>query len=269
MNFLIKNMYRKKATNLPVRNILLLVSLFFGFSFVSISTEQPTNPLASVSQENEAAERSTAGRNISLKSDHSKMDGKTGILEYCGHAVLTQGPLVIEAECITGKKSDTGYEFITAKGSPAILQQSNSLKQETLLVKADLIEYKIPQLKFVMTKNAELKLTRKKEDSIEIKASFISIDNRAAPDRDISAKGSPLSIELVKDGKTDLKANSKDLHFNTGSSNLELSEQVVANLELGKITAGIFRYNAETKVSSFEKSDTSQVEIVQTKKQKP
>ncbi len=205
-------------------------------------------------------------QNIVLKSDHSKMDGKTGILEYCGNAILTQGTLTLKADCITGKRENGTYAFITAKGKPAILTQENVVKQEKLLVKANLIEYKVPLQQFFIIEHAKLKLTNKDKDSLEIDADKIVLDNSQELSRDIIASGKPLQIELMKLGKTDLKAKSRKLHFNTGTSKLKLSEDVIANLELGQITAGTFDYNSETKVSSFEKSGDEQVEIIQTKK---
>lgn len=209
-------------------------------------------------------------QNIVLKSDRSRMDGKTLIFEYCGNAVLTQPGLILTADCLIGKKNKDGsYDSITAKGEPAFLNQINLEKNEKLAVRANLIEYKIQSQRFLVQNNAQLKLTSKSQDSLEITADRIELDNKIEAARDIAATGAPLQIELIKSGNTDLKAKSKKLHFNTKTSNLRLSEEVVANLELGQITAGIFNYNSETKVSSFEKSpgEDKQVEIIQTKKQ--
>jgi len=207
-------------------------------------------------------------QNIVLKSDRSRMDGKTLIFEYCGNAILTQPGLELTADCLIGKKNTDGsYESITAKGGPAFLSQINPEKNEKLAVRANLIEYKIQSQQFLIRTQAQLKLTGENQDSIEITADKIELNNKIEAARDISATGSPLQVELIKSGVTDLKAKSKKLHFNTKTSNLKLSEDVIANLELGQITAGIFNYNNETKVSSFDKSPGEQVKIIQTKKQ--
>jgi len=207
-------------------------------------------------------------QSIGLKSDHSRLDGKTGIFEHCGNATLTQPNLTLSADCLTGKRNQNGkYEFIIAKGKPAVLTQNNPIKQESLLVKAGIIEYKVPVQQFLIIENASLKLTGANKDSFEIAANKIQLDNRIETNRDIVASGSPVEIQLIKAGETELKAKSKKLHFNTGTSKLNLSKNVTATLGLGQITAGNFRYNTETKVSSFEKSEGDQVEIIQTKKQ--
>ncbi len=216
-----------------------------------------------------AEEKSIANNqpNIVLKSDRSRMDGKTLIFEYCGNAILNQPGLELTADCLIGKKNKDGsYQSITAKGNPAFLTQTNLEKQEKLVVKANLIEYKIATQQFLILENAQLKITSG-QDSLEIIADKIELDNKLESNRDIAATGSPLQIELIKSGQTDLKAKSKKLHFNTQTSHLKLSEDVIANLELGQITAGIFNYNSETKVSSFDKSPGEQVKIIQTKKQ--
>jgi lipopolysaccharide transport protein LptA len=232
------------------------LSLLFCLYFVAIN--------ACVAAEKPVSDNQT---NIILKSDRSRMDGKTLIFEYCGNAILTQPGLELTADCLIGKKNKDGsYQSITAKGNPAFLTQTNLEKQEKLAVKANLIEYKIATQQFLILENAQLKITSE-QDSLDISADKIELDNKLESSRDIAATGSPLQIELIKSGQTDLKAKSKKLHFNTQTSHLKLSEDVIANLELGQITAGIFNYNSETKVSSFDKSPGEQVKIIQTKKQ--
>ena len=74
---------------------------------------------------------------------------------------------------------------------------------------------------------------------------------------------------LKKLGNIDLEAVSNQLIYNTGSSELKLAEDVIANLELGQISAGLFEYNSKTKESSFTRSSEQQIEIIQQKKQQP
>jgi len=207
-------------------------------------------------------------QNITLNSDSSELDGKTGIFKHCGNAILTQPGISLVADCLIGKKSKNGsYEFIAAQGKPARLIQTSLVKNDTLKVSANLIEYKVPKQQFNIIENAELKILSNDIDSIEIKANRIQLDNKIPDNRDITATGKPLKIELIKLGKTDLKAEAEKLHFNTRSSELELSDDVVAHLELGQISAGVFKYNSETKISSFKKSEDQQVEIIQKKKE--
>ena len=212
--------------------------------------------------------------NIILKSDRSKLDGKTGMFEHCGNALLTQPGLRISADCLIGRKNAQGnFDFIAAKGSPAIFEQENLGKKEYLKITANLIEYKVPVQQFIILENAALSLASTNEqntlDSVQILAQKIALDNINTSSRKIDAYGSPLEMVLVKGGNTDLRAESKKLSYDTGSSNLELSEEVIANLELGQITAGVFNYNSESKVSSFEKSEQQQIEIIQKKKNNP
>ena len=212
--------------------------------------------------------------NIILKSDRSKLDGKTGMFEHCGNALLTQPGLRISADCLIGRKNAQGnFDFIAAKGSPAIFEQENLGKKEYLKITANLIEYKVPVQQFIILENAALSLASTNEqntlDSVQILAQKIALDNINTSSRKIDAYGSPLEMVLVKGGNTDLRAESKKLSYDTGSSNLELSEEVIANLELGQITAGVLNYNSESKVSSFEKSEQQQIEIIQKKKNNP
>jgi len=205
---------------------------------------------------------------IQLNSDQFKIDGKTGIFEQCGHATLIQADLTLSSECITGKQNKDGtYAYIIAKGDPATLLQINQKKQDQLLIKAKNIEYQVPTDQFLITGSSELQLTNPQKNNVLISADNIKLDNRQPLNRDIHAFGSPIQIEVIKSGKTDLKAKSKTLHFNTGSYNLVLSEDVVANLGSKQISAGVFNYNSKTEVSSFEKPSDKQIEIIQTKKQ--
>jgi len=224
-----------------------------------------SNPLFSSEELNNDNQKS---QNITLNSDSFDLDGKTGIFKHCGNATLTQLGLSIVANCLTGKKlKDGNYEFIVAQGNPAQLTQTSQVKNETLNVSANIIEYIIPNQQFNIIENAALKIVSDKRDSIEITANKIQLDNKSPENRDITATGKPLRIELLELGKTDLKAEAKKLHFNTQNSDLELSDDVVAHLELGQISAGIFKYNSKTKISSFKKSDDQQVEIIQKKKE--
>ncbi len=224
---------------------------------------------------------------IVLKSDHSKINGKTGVFEHCGHAILVQGNLTLTADCLVGKKSKGGaYDFIIAKGNPATLIQKKPVNQEVLFVQGNSIKYSIQSEQFHINGKANLKLSNNKSskksnsqqhnkaklNQLEILADKINLinhhqlNNHNIVSREVFAFGKPLYIELIKSGKTDLKATSNKLIFNTQTSNLKLFENVIANLKLGQISAGVFEYNSKTQISSFEKSPNQQVEIIQTKK---
>jgi len=221
---------------------------------------------ATLSEENIGLDKSI--NKIQLSSDQFKIDGKTGIFEQCGHASLVQAGLTLSAECITGKQNKDGtYAYIIASGNPATLTQVNLKKQDKLIVKASRIEYRVPKEQFIISGNGELELTNQQQDNVIISAEKINLDNRQPLNRDIHATGKPIQIEVFKSGESDLKAKSKNLHFNTGSYNLKLSKDVVANLAQKQISAGVFNYNSKTEVSSFEKPKDKQIEIIQTKKQ--
>lgn len=206
---------------------------------------------------------------IVLNADNLKLDGKTGVFEHCGNAQLTQLNIMIKADCINGKRrEDGGYDFIAATGS-AHLTQIDEIKKEKLDIKAELIEYRIQEKQFKVETNADLELSNENLDSVKILASKIDLDNKNEQRRLISANGSPLKIVLTKLGNIDLEAVSNQLIFNTGTSELKLAEEVIANLELGQISAGLFEYNSKTKESSFTRSSEQQIKIIQQKKQQP
>ncbi len=204
---------------------------------------------------------------INLRADSSRLNGKTGLFEHCGNAQLTQLNISIKADCINGKRRDDGgYDFIAASGSANLIQY-DAEKKEKLDIKGELIEYKVQQKQFRIAKAADLKLSNEQKDSVQILAESINLDNRNEQSRLITAKGSPLKIVLARLGTVDLEAVSKQLTYNTGSSQLKLAEDVIANLEVGQISAGLFEYNSNTKESSFTRSSDQQVEIIQQEKQ--
>lgn len=241
------------------------VSIFgFAFAFYSFAEEQP------LKKENDSSvnvKPLPKQDNILLNSDKFELSGKTGLFKQCGNAVLTQVNITITANCISGKRNDDGsYKFIAAVGSPATLNQIDSEKGEELIVKAGLIEYTVQEKYFKIHDEADLKISNLSKDSLEILANKIDIDNKNEQHRKISATGNPLKIVIKKLDTTDLEAVSKELFYNTGTSELKLSEDVIANLELGQISAGVFDYNGKTKESSFTRSSQEQIEIIQTKK---
>ena len=204
---------------------------------------------------------------IVLNADNSVLNGKTGLFEHCGNAQLTQLNITIKANCINGKRREDGaYDFIAATGAAHLIQY-DQIKQEKLDIKAELIEYKVQEKQFKVEKQAALELSNEKLDSVKILAHKIDLDNKNEQSRLISANGDPLKIVLKKLGNIDLEADSNQLLYNTGTSELKLAEDVVANLELGQITAGLFEYNSKTKESSFTRSSEQQIEIIQQKKQ--
>ena len=204
---------------------------------------------------------------IVLNADNSVLKGKTGLFEHCGNAQLTQLNITIKANCINGKRREDGaYDFIAASGDAHLIQYDQT-KQEKLDIKAELIEYKVQDKQFKIEKGAALELSNQQLDSVKILADNIDLDNKNEQSRLISANGSPLKIVLQKLGKIDLEADSNQLLYNTGTSELKLAEDVIANLELGQISAGLFEYNSKTKESSFTRSSEQQIEIIQQKKQ--
>jgi lipopolysaccharide transport protein LptA len=211
--------------------------------------------------------------NITLNSDRSTLNGKTGIFEHCGNAILTQGGLKLMANCLVGKKNvDGSYAYIHAKGNPASLIRINQEKRQELEVSAENIEYNVPKKSFNIEGTAQLKLAQKQSSAkepgyIQILAKKIIFDDKETDNKKINAEGSPLKISLVRSNNTELEATAKSLYYNSGSSDLRLSKDVIANLALGQITAGVFEYNSETQISSFEKSNNEQIEIIQSKKQ--
>ncbi len=206
---------------------------------------------------------------IILNADSSVWKGKTGLFEHCGNAQLIQLNIIIKANCINGKRrEDGGYDFIAATGK-AHLVQYDKIKKEKLDIQAELIEYKVQEKQFKIEKNADLELSNENLDSVKILANKIDLDNKNEQSRLISANGSPLKIVLKKLGNIDLEAVSNQLIYNTGSSDLKLAEDVIANLELGQISAGLFEYNSKTKESSFTRSSEQQIEIIQQKEQQP
>lgn len=230
-----------------------------NFTFIVIFwLLSPFNILAETAKDN----------TIKLNSDHSEIDGKSGAFKHCGNAILKQQGMTIKAECLIGEKSANGdYRFISAEGNPAELIQTSGDKNESLNLKAKLIKYRVPESLFVVKGKAQLVLLSNNNDRLSIQADEIQLDNKQTQERSIAAKGKPLAIELIKSDVTDLKAEARELKYNTKTHDLVLTTEVQANLALGQISAGLFKYNSETKVSSFEKSDDSQIEIIQTAKE--
>ncbi len=200
-----------------------------------------------------------------LASDSSRIDGLNGIFEYKGNAQYREPGVSINADHLIGRKDKNGqFKSFTAYGSPAVFVQVNQQTGERLELKANVIKYFIIKQQLTAEINASLRQESNHKDVIHIKGSQIKIDNRSSKRRQISGKGNPLTLSVLDKGVEELSANANRLLIKSDSEDLLLEGDVIAKQQAGTVSAGSFRYNRQTKVSSFEKSNAGQVEIIQT-----
>ncbi|MGB0495695.1 MAG: LptA/OstA family protein [Kangiellaceae bacterium] len=210
---------------------------------------------------------------INFYSDSTTMDGVTREIKNCGNAKINQGDIILLADCLVAKKNDGGdYKYFKATGKPASLEITDKIKNEYLFLSADNIFYDVLKREFTATNNAKLILSSGKNsqsspDRLNIQSHKIIIQNKSDKDRMIEAEGAPVELAIRSEGDIELNAKSLYLSFSTDTSELNLMDKVEAELALGKITAGEFKYNHKTKQSSFKKAkDGGQIEIVQNPK---
>lgn len=201
-----------------------------------------------------------------LASDSSRIDGINGIFEYKGHAQYKEPGLSINADHLIGRKDKKGqFKSFTAYGSPAIFSQINPQTGDRLELKANVIKYYIIKQQLTAEINASLLQQSKNKDTLTIKASKITVKNQSSQQRQISGNGKPLVLTVVNNGQQELTASANQLLIKSESEGLLLTGDVIAKQQAGTVSAGSFRYNRKTKISSFEKSNAQQVEIIQTK----
>ncbi|MDQ7050648.1 MAG: LptA/OstA family protein [Enterobacterales bacterium] len=201
-----------------------------------------------------------------LASDSSRIDGINGIFEYKGHAQYKEPGLSINADHLIGRKNKKGqFKSFTAYGSPAIFSQINPQTGDRLELKANVIKFYIIKQQLIAEINASLVQQSKSNNRLTIEASKITVKNQSSKQRQISGKGKPLLLTVVNNGQQELSASANQLVIKSESEGLLLSGDVIAKQQDGTVSAGTFRYNRITKISSFEKSNAEQVEIIQTK----
>jgi len=201
-----------------------------------------------------------------LASDSSRIDGLNGIFEYKGHAQYREPGIKINADHLIGRKDKKGqFKSFTAYGSPAIFVQLNPQTGDRLELKANVIKYFIQQQQLVAEINANLLQLSNNQDSLNIQASKISIKNQSSHHPEINGQGNPLILTVLDNGHQELSASASQLVIKSGSEDLLLKGKVIAKRQAETVSAGSFRYNRKTKISSFEKSHTGHVEIIQTK----
>ncbi len=209
---------------------------------------------------------------INLNSDTTTMDGITREIKNCGDARISQGDINLLADCIVAKKgAGNDYEYFEAKGTPASLEIFDPVKKEYLFLSANRIFYDVRKQNFIATGFANLVLSSGKNsktspDRLNIQSNEIVVKNESEKNRMIEAKGAPINLAIRSEGNIELNAKSLYLSYSTVTNELKLLENVEAELALGKITAGEFRYNHRTKQSSFKKAKGQQIEIVQNQK---
>ena len=197
---------------------------------------------------------------INLNSDTTTMDGITREIKNCGNARISQGDINLLADCIVAKKgAKNDYEYFEAKGTPASLEIFDRVKKEYLFLSANRIFYDVRKQNFIATGSANLVLSSGKNsktspDRLNIQSNEIVVKNKSEKQRMIEAKGVPVNLAIRSEGNIELNAKSLYLSYSTVTNELNLLEKVEAELALGKITAGEFRYNHRTKQSSFKKA---------------
>jgi len=211
---------------------------------------------------------------INLNSDTTTMDGITREIKNCGDARISQGDINLLADCIVAKKgAGNEYEYFEATGAPASLEIFDRVKKEYLFLSANRIFYDVRKQNFIATGFANLVLSSGKNsknspDRLNILSNEIVVNNESEKNRMIEAKVIPVNLAIRSEGNIELNAKSLYLSYSTVTNELNLLEKVEAELALGKITAGEFRYNHRTKQSSFKKAPGIQIEIVQNQNEK-
>lgn len=80
---------------------------------------------------------------IEINADRAVRNEKTGVTEFVGNALLSQGSLSIAADTITINYNDNGIRDILAVGTPAVLHQIPNPEQSQVTAKANRIEYSV------------------------------------------------------------------------------------------------------------------------------
>ena len=78
---------------------------------------------------------------IRITADSALREESSGLTEYTGNVVLTQGSLSIRAQNLRVDQSDPENTLITAIGSPATLQQTPSIDSSPVVANANRIVY--------------------------------------------------------------------------------------------------------------------------------
>ena len=85
---------------------------------------------------------SDSSRPINIEADHAQLDDSSGITQYKGNAVLTQGTLRINGDIITFHYNEKKQlTKIVAQGELAKYQQVQNLGEEPVYASAQLMEY--------------------------------------------------------------------------------------------------------------------------------
>ncbi len=85
---------------------------------------------------------SDSNKPISIEADHAQLDDSTGITQYKGNAVLTQGTLRIDGDIITFHYNDQKQlTKIVAQGELAKYQQVQNLGEAPIYARAQQMEY--------------------------------------------------------------------------------------------------------------------------------
>jgi lipopolysaccharide export system protein LptA len=94
---------------------------------------------------------------ISIEADHAQLDDKTGVTQYKGNAILTQGTLKIEGDIITFYYGeDKQITKAVAQGKRAKYQQVHKPGEKPVKAKALQMEYRAKEQKIYLLGDAHI-----------------------------------------------------------------------------------------------------------------
>ena len=92
---------------------------------------------------------------MDVESDRVDIDDNTGVNNFRGNAVVTQGSMRIEADTITVyKKNKDNVDVIIATGNRVVYRQRPDNKPEDIIAKAMKMEYYVQKDKIILLKKA-------------------------------------------------------------------------------------------------------------------
>jgi lipopolysaccharide export system protein LptA len=115
------------------------------------------------------AERADRDQPVNVEADSVEIDDQKQEAVFLGNVVLTQGTLMLKADRIVVKQSESGFQSGIAHGNPAYFRQKREGSDDFIEGQAERLEYDGKAEKVEMFTNAKLK-----RGGDEIRGNYIS-----------------------------------------------------------------------------------------------
>ncbi|MET1255795.1 LptA/OstA family protein [Aliikangiella maris] len=201
-----------------------------------------------------------------FKSDETQTDLKNNTTIYLGNVVIfdnfrkLSGDKILLKSTPQSKDKQTYSEF-EIFGSPAHIEQKDSLSQSIEQLSATSIRYNINENKITAKENIHLIKHQSAQQSFEVKGNILTILQQ--PTYQLNVTGNPLTLNIAQIDGEPIVITADHLTYSEANNLIKLNGNIVMLRDNAKASAHQLSYNLQTQILQMSKFPDKQIEIIQ------